>query len=87
MSDFVFSEHSIQEMKRRNISQNQVEQVIRNPQQKVIGKHQRRIYQSQILMEENKPYLLRVVVDEDVSPIVVITVYITSKIQKYWSTL
>jgi hypothetical protein len=49
MSDFIFSEHSIEEMKRRNISQLQVEEVLRNPQQKVIGKHQRTIYQSQNL--------------------------------------
>jgi len=86
MSDFVFSEHSVQEMKRRSISQEQVEEVMRNPQQKVIGKHQRMIYQSQITTEEGKPYLIRVVVDQEVMPIVVITVYITSKIQKYWKT-
>ena len=53
---------------------------MRNPQQKVIGKHQRMIYQSQITTEEGKPYLIRVVIDQEVMPIVVITVYITSKL-------
>ena len=86
MSHFTFSEHSLQEMRRRNISQHQVEEIIENPQQKVRGKHQRMVYQSQIISDDGKPYLLRVVVDENLSPILVITVYLTSKIQKYWST-
>jgi len=35
--------------------------------------------------EDGKMYLLRVVVDEDEQPPVIITAYRTSKIEKYWS--
>ena len=35
--------------------------------------------------EDGKMYLLRVVVDEDEHPPVIVTAYRTSKIEKYWS--
>jgi hypothetical protein len=41
-------------------------------------------YQSRVTLAE-KPYLLRVMVDETKQPAVVVTVYRTSKIDKYWS--
>ena len=41
-------------------------------------------YQSHVTIN-NKPYLLRVMVEESKQPPVVVTVYRTSKISKYWS--
>jgi len=35
--------------------------------------------------EDGKIYVLRVVVDEDDQPLAIVTVYRTSKIEKYWS--
>ena len=43
----------------------------------------RQIYQS-LLHDEDKPMLLRVVVEETLTEIVVITAYTTSQIQRYW---
>ena len=43
------------------------------------------IHQSRLRFEDGKMYLLRVVVDEDEHPPVIVTAYRTSKIEKYWS--
>ena len=58
-----------------------------------VGRYQNRqssqgcwIHQSRLRFEDGKMYLLRVVVDEDDLPPVIITAYRTSKIEKYWST-
>jgi hypothetical protein len=45
----------------------------------------RTIHQSRLRFEDGKMYLLRVVVAEDEQPPVIISVYRTSKIEKYWS--
>jgi hypothetical protein len=42
-------------------------------------------YQSRVEISE-KTYLLRVMVNETMNPAVVVTVYRTSKIGKYWRT-
>jgi len=44
------------------------------------------VYQSQVELGTPKRYLLRVFVSETESPAVVVTVYRTSKIAKYWRT-
>ena len=58
-----------------------------HPEQRFAGEScgARWIYQSRFPLEGGKIYLLRVVVDEDESPPVIITAYRTSKIEKYWS--
>ena len=43
------------------------------------------IHQSRLRFEDGKMYLLRVVVDEDEQPPLIITAYRTSRIEKYWS--
>lgn len=83
MSQIRFTAHALEEMQRRDITQTQVEAVISNPEQILSGQNQRTIYQSRMALG-GKQYLLRVFVDENISPSVVITVYRTSKIQKYW---
>lgn len=40
--------------------------------------------QSQIDFRDGRIFLFRVIVAEDVDPAVVVTVYRTSKIDKYW---
>lgn len=82
---FVFTQHALQEMTRRGISQEQVERVLTNPQQVEEVRPGRFVYQSIVEMEkENRAYLLRVFVDVDYMPPRVVTVYRTSKIAKYW---
>jgi hypothetical protein len=80
----VFSNHALQEMTRRNILRAVVEGVLDSPEQIVPGKENRTIYQSHLDNEEGGVYLIRVIVDIDRDPPLVITVYRTSKVQKYW---
>ncbi|MHB0913863.1 MAG: DUF4258 domain-containing protein [Armatimonadota bacterium] len=79
-----FSSHALSEMKRRNIPPEMVESVLANPGQVVPEQHGRNVYQSQVDFGTDKPFLLRVVVADNAEPSVVVTVYRTSKISKYW---
>jgi hypothetical protein len=55
-----------------------------NPQQIVAGRVWLKVYQSQLISDAGKVYLIRVVVADDKIPPVVVTVYRTSKVTKYW---
>ena len=58
--------------------------VLQEPQQKIPQPGGKCIYQAQVDFGGAKIYLLRAVVAEDRDPPVVVTVYRTSKIDKYW---
>jgi len=45
----------------------------------------KRVYQSQLDFGGGKLYLLRVIVSTDPDPPIVVTIYRTSKVEKYWS--
>lgn len=68
-------------MLRRQIPAEWVERIMANPDQIIGGLGQRQIYQSR-MSSEGKHCLVRLVV-EGVDPLVVVTVYRTSKIDKY----
>ena len=57
--------------------------VLRAPEEVVPGCAGRKVYQSQHRFEGGKSYLVRVIVDDRVSPALVITAYRTSRIAKY----
>lgn len=80
--DFTISSHAAIEINRRNIRIEDIEQVLKRPQQIISVRPNRNIYQSIVDMD-GKQYLLRLIVDEETPPVLV-TVYRTSKIQKYW---
>lgn len=83
--DIVFTDHALIEMARRDISQEHVRNVLANPEQTEIVREGRAIYQARYDMgEPPKTYILRVFVDVDRKPPHVVTVYRTSKIEKYW---
>jgi hypothetical protein len=71
-------------MERRQISLSSVESVLDNPQQIIIEREGRKVYQSKVDFGNGKIFLLRIIVADDIDPKVVITVYRTSKIEKYW---
>lgn len=75
--------HAHFEMKRRGIAKADVLEAIRNPGQVVPSVKGRMIFQS--LIGPLRRLLLRVVVREDVHAYHVVTVYKTSKVDKYWS--
>ena len=74
-------------MTRRGIPPELVHAVMDQPEQRIVDESGtgRWIYQSRSALEDGKIYLVRVVVDEDEEPPVIITAYRTSKIEKYWS--
>lgn len=80
--DFIISNHAAIEINRRNIRIEDIQQVLNSPQQIISARPGRKIYQSIVDMG-GKQYLLRLIVDEE-NPPVLVTVYRTSKVQKYW---
>lgn len=77
------SSHAQEECQRRNIPVSFLEELLDKPQQRLESYGNRIIYQSKFFIDGNE-YLIRAVVDENTDPNRVITVYRTSKIQKYW---
>jgi hypothetical protein len=83
---FVLSRHARDEIARRGIPQTLVDLVLTSPQQ-IVPEHGGRVaYQSQLDFGGGHIFLLRAIVADTVDPAVVVTVYRTSKIIKYWRT-
>ena len=73
------------QMQRRGISREAVNKLMTSPDQKISVRQGRTVYQSRLSFGEPQSlYLLRVFVDLDRMPNEVVTVYRTSKIEKYW---
>ncbi len=81
---FRYSGHSLDEMDRRGIPLEIADTVLRHPEQIVLERPPRKAYQSRVDFGEGKVFLVRLIVDDTVAPAVVVTVYRTGKIQKYW---
>jgi hypothetical protein len=72
-------------MARREISQEHVRNGLANPDQIEMVREGRAVYQAKYETgEPPKTYILRVFVDIDRKPPRVVTVYRTSKVEKYW---
>lgn len=80
---FVFSKHVLEELDERKIARELVGRVLQSPQQKVPEVENVTCYQSRVDMN-GKEYVLRVMVNETITPAKVVTVYRTSKVTKYW---
>ncbi len=80
---YTFSDHALSEMVRRQITEIDVAKVLSSPHQIEIIRQGRIVVQSQ-KSEPSRTYLLRVFVDVDREPPVIVTVYRTSKVEKYW---
>ena len=81
----IFKEHAIFEAKRRGISKNFIKEITANPRQKLSSKNCRIIFQSKYFDNfESKEMLIRIIEIESKDKFTVITVYKTSKIDKYW---
>jgi hypothetical protein len=81
---YKLSRHARLEMERRGISLELLEQVLQNPQQIVAGTRGKKAYQSIIDFGSGKKFLVRAIVANEHDPPVVVTVYRTSKVHKYW---
>ena len=82
--NFRVSRHAERELSRRQIPRDFLESVLENPDQRIPQRGGKEIRQSQVEFANGKIYLLRVVVLAEKDPPVVVTVYRTSKIGKYW---
>ncbi len=83
---FQLSRYAREEMQRRAIPSHLLDRVLQNPQQVVLLPDGKKAYQSQVDFGGGRIFLLRAIVAEDVDPALVVTVYRTSKISKYWKT-
>lgn len=81
---FRFSDHATEEVKRRGIPMDLVRSSLASPQQIITEREGRKAYQSQVDFGEGNVFLLRVIVADNIDPAVVVTVYRTRKIAKYW---
>ena len=81
--NFVFSKHALEELERRQIPRTTIERVLELPEQKLPALDKIVCYQSRVNFS-GKQYLLRVMVNETAEQSVVVTVYRTSKVRKYW---
>lgn len=80
------SKHARGQAARRGLSEEIILAVARAPEQRFVVRPGREIRQSRVAMPTNGPeYLVRVVMDVSPSDETVVTVYRTSKIEKYWS--
>lgn len=83
--EVVIKSHASFEAERRNIQEEFIRDVVKNPQQKLPSKKGRVIVQNRYYDKlENKDMLIRVVGIETSKKFEVITVYKTSRINKYW---
>lgn len=81
------SDHARLEMARRGISEEVLQTVLTRPEQVIETSSGRRVLQGRIKfpgVAGGKLYLVRAVVEPTKEPPLVITVYRTSKLQKYW---
>ncbi len=82
----IITDHALFEAMRRGITEESINSVVNNPQQKLPSKKGRVIVQNKYYDESNnKEMLLRVIGTETTEGFTVITVYKTSRISKYWT--
>ncbi|MBF0181460.1 MAG: DUF4258 domain-containing protein [Magnetococcales bacterium] len=85
--NYRISKHASQEMWQRGITEDLVRTILREPHQVVEERESLVAFQSRIRFEEDRWFLIRVLVNPLVDPVVVVTVYRTSKIAKYWKKI
>ena len=82
----VLSKHAHEQAARRGLSEEIVLAVAREPEQRLVVRPGRELRQSRVAMPTGGTlYIIRVVVDAGPSAETVVTVYRTTKIEKYWS--
>ncbi|QQS47657.1 MAG: DUF4258 domain-containing protein [Acidobacteriota bacterium] len=82
--DYRLTKHAAQAMARRQIGESIVAAILANPEKIEIVRTGRAVFQARVQVEDSQtPYLIRIFVDIDRNPPEIVTVYRTSKIQKY----
>jgi hypothetical protein len=81
---FVLTRHARMEMVRRGIPEDALTGVLESPEQIVPEREGLVAYQSRVDFGAEGIMLLRAIIEERSNPARVITVYRTSKVEKYW---
>ncbi len=85
MAEIQISKHAREQMKKRGISEEMVFDIVQSPDQEISEDSDKQIYQSiKYFEKDKKEFLVRVFVNIIKPPNLVITVYRTTKIEKYW---
>ena len=82
--NFELSIHVYERLAERDIPLQVLETVLESPEQVLVQEDGTKVYQSRFVAGNNKTYLLRAFINDSVKPARVKTIYITSKIKKYW---
>jgi len=83
--DIVFSRHAHEQMIRRCIDYELVLSVVSQPDQMITDSEDSAIVICQSLIKEDKQmFLLRVFVNKNIQPNIIVTLYKTTKISKYY---
>lgn len=80
--NFRLTRHAEEELVRRQIPRQSILDTLNHPEQIVPQREGRRAYQL-VVNFSGKMFMVRAIVDDRIDPAVVITVYRTSKIDKY----
>lgn len=78
---FKFSKHALERIAERGIEKAVVESIIHKPLKETIEEG-KKVYHG-LIKEKGKQFLIRIFINENVEPNLIITVYKTSKINKY----
>ncbi len=81
--EYIITDHAAMEMERRDISPELVREVLERPEQRLVVREGREVFQSRKWIKA-KRYLIRVFVEVDRRPAEVVTAYRTGRITKYW---
>jgi hypothetical protein len=76
-------DHALEQARDRGISELTIDETLNSPGQIIDAKRGRRVYQSKV-MQGNREALVRLIVEERRSEIVVVTVYLTTDVDRYW---
>ena len=83
--EYRLSEHARGQLKRRQMGEAEVRAVLAAPEQTHLMREGRAVYQSRVgRSRKGRAYLVRVVLDVEQEPPLVMTAYRTSKVAKYW---
>ena len=85
--NFTFSKHAEEQLVRRSLERSVVETVVLRPDQTVEDENDENItaYQS-LVKEDDTMFLYRVFLNTKVEPNVIVTLYKTTKIEKYYES-
>jgi Domain of unknown function (DUF4258) len=83
ITDYIITDHAVTELKRRGLSEEVIDGILKNPEQRSEVRSGRIVVQSRV-QEFGSEYLVRVFVDVDRPPAEVVNAYRTNKVAKYW---